>query len=178
MVSVHRHQYGPDKAAEFSCDGSNGHVSMLALVKAYKLSVKSVLSFESDRDDGRGLPLASSVENEFGRCAVAVIPGSLNEKSPGVRVAGLGDGTPAFNVAGRMLRRNKAEVGHKSGWSGKSTDIIDLAEECQGGQGLDSSQAAKSFDLGSVGHGVSSELKFAVDRTDLRLEILKMFAID
>lgn len=151
---------------------------MLALVKAYKLSVKPVLSLESDRDDGRGLTLASSIENEFGSGAVAVIPGSLNKKSPGVRVAGLGDRTTALYIAGGMLRRNKSKVGHQAGWSSKATDIIDLAEQSQGGQGLDSSEAAESLDFWSVGHGSPSLLKFAVDRSDLRLEILEMFEID
>jgi hypothetical protein len=153
-------------------------MTVFTLIKANKFSVKSVLSLESDRDDGRGLTLTSSVENEFGSSTVTVVPGSFDQESPGVRVAGLGDGTTAFNVAGGMLRRNKAEVGHESGWSGKATDIIDLTEECQCGQGLDSSQAAESLDLGSVGHSVSSEFEFAVDRTYLGLEILKMFEID
>ena len=78
-------------------------MTMLALVKAYKFSVKPVLSLEGDCDDCRGLTLTSSVENEFGRGAVAVVPGGLDEKSACVRVTGLGDWTTALYVAGRML---------------------------------------------------------------------------
>jgi hypothetical protein len=78
-------------------------MTMLTLIKANELSVKPVLCLESDRDDGRGLTLTSSVENEFGSSAVTVVPGSFDQEASGVSVAGLGDGTPAFNVPGRML---------------------------------------------------------------------------
>ena len=101
--SVHRHQDRPDKAAEFSCNGRDGHVTMLALVKAHELSVQSMLGLEGNGDDGRRLPLTSSLQNELGGSAVAVVPGGLNQESPGVSVAGLGDGTTVFYVAGGML---------------------------------------------------------------------------
>jgi hypothetical protein len=95
-VSVHRRQDSPDKAAEFSCDGSDSDMSMFALVKANEFSVKPVLCLESDRDDGRGLTLTSSVENEFGGNAVSVVPGGLYQKTSGVSVAGFGNRSSAF----------------------------------------------------------------------------------
>ena len=58
---VHCRQDGPDKAAELSGHGSDGNMTMFTLVQTYELSVKSMLGLESNRNDGRGLSLPSSV---------------------------------------------------------------------------------------------------------------------
>ena len=74
-------------------------MTMLALVKAYKLSVKSVLCLERNRDNGRWLSLTSSVQDKFGGSAMAVVPGSFDQKASGVRVTGFGNRASALDIA-------------------------------------------------------------------------------
>jgi hypothetical protein len=153
-------------------------MSVFTLIKAHELSVKSVLGLESDRDNGRRLSLAAAIKNEFGGGTVAVVPGGLDQESPGVSVAGLGDGTASFNVTGRMLRGDKAKVGHETCWRGKARDIIDLAHKGQGSQRLDTPEAAESLDLWSVGHCTCSLFELGIEGSDLGLEILQMLKIN
>jgi hypothetical protein len=74
-------------------------MTVFTLIKANELSVKSVLSLESDRDDGLGLTLTTPIQDKFSRGAVAVVPGGFDEKASGVSVTGLGNRSPAFYVA-------------------------------------------------------------------------------
>jgi hypothetical protein len=93
-------------------------------------------------------------------------------------VPGLGDGSSSLFFTGGALRGDKTEVSHKTSWRRESANIVDFAQEGQGSEGFDATQATESFDLRSVGHGESGTFEFGVESLALRLEILKMFEFD
>ena len=93
----------PDKATEFPSNGRDGHMSMFALVEPMELFVESVLSFECNGDNLRRLSLSPSVQDQIRSGSVTVIPGSLNEETAGMDVAGFGDGSTAFSFTGGVF---------------------------------------------------------------------------
>ena len=59
-------------------------MTMFAMIEPPELFVESVLGFDGDGDDGGGLTLTASVENEICTAAMAVVPCGLCEDAPAV----------------------------------------------------------------------------------------------
>ena len=113
LVLRHRFQYGPHKTGEFSGNGGDGDMPVFTLVESPELLVETMLGFQGNSDNGRGLPLATSFQDQIGTTSVTVVPGGFDQESSGVNVAGLGDGTSSLAISGRSFRRHEAEVGHQ-----------------------------------------------------------------
>lgn len=148
MVCV---ENGPDKAGEFPGHGGDGDVTVLFLIESPELFVEPVLGLKRDGDDVGRLTLATSVQDEIGARAVAIVPGGFHQKSSGVGVAGFGDGTPAISLSGRTLGGNEAEVGHERSRGAEASHVVDLGEQRHGGEGLDAAQTAESLDATAIG---------------------------
>ena len=88
-----------------------------------------MLRLECDGDDLRRLTLASAIQDESCAGIVTVVPGSLDQQTPDMDVAGFGDGPPMFSVTGRVLGGDKPEVGHEFARRGEAIDVIDLTDE-------------------------------------------------
>ena len=97
-------QDGPDEATEFSGDGSDGDVTVFALVEVPEFFVETILGFEGNGDDIRWLSLAASVEDQVRASPVSVVPGGLEEKASDVDITSFGDTTTILFGAGRALR--------------------------------------------------------------------------
>jgi hypothetical protein len=109
----YRHENGPDEATEFSGDGSDGHVTMFAFIKPEKFIDQTELRLHGNGDDLGWLSLTSSFENKGSSSVVAVVPGNFDQETAHVDIAGLCDGPAVLSIAGRVLRRDEAEVGHE-----------------------------------------------------------------
>jgi hypothetical protein len=53
-------------------------MTMFSLIEVPKLFMKTVLGFESDGDNVRGLSLTTSIQDQFGSGSVSVVPGSFD----------------------------------------------------------------------------------------------------
>lgn len=179
MLSLRQgHQDGPDKATEFTGDSSDGDVPVFTLVKAPELFVETMLSFESDGDDVWGLPLSSASQDQVCTRAMAVVPGGLDQKPADVDVAGFGDGAPIFFVARGVFRGDEAEVSHKLAGRSEASDVVDLAEDSQSGEGFEPSQTAECLDLLSEMRELCNAIEFKIESPVLGLEILQVFEFD
>jgi hypothetical protein len=107
------HEDGPDEATELSGDGRDGHVTMFALIKPEELVNETELSLHGNGDDLRWLSLTSSFVDKGSTSVVPVVPCSLDQETAHVDIARLGDGAALLSIAGGVLRRDEAEVGHE-----------------------------------------------------------------
>jgi hypothetical protein len=107
------HEDRPDEATEFSGDGGDCHKTMFALIKPEKLVDQTELRLHSNSDDFGWLPQTSSFEDDGSPRVVPVVPGSLDQEAAHVDIASLGDGSAVLSIAGGVLRRDQAEVGHQ-----------------------------------------------------------------
>jgi hypothetical protein len=73
-------------------------MTVFALVKSPELLVETMLGFHGDGDDGRGLTLAASFQDQVGATSVTVIPGGFDQQSSGMDIPGFGDGALSFFV--------------------------------------------------------------------------------
>lgn len=94
------HHDGPDEATEFARNSRNGNVPMFSLIQSEEFLGKSMLCFQGNRYDFGRLSLTPAVEDECSASRMVVVPNSLNEQSPDVRVTSFGDGTSEFPRAG------------------------------------------------------------------------------
>ena len=94
--SVHSVEYSPDKAAELPGNGGDSDMTVLALVKAPELLVEAMLGFKGDGDNGRGLSLPATVQDQFRPGAVVIVPGRLDQEATSMDVPGLGDMATVF----------------------------------------------------------------------------------
>ena len=76
---------------------------MFSFVEFPELLVEAVLGFDGDGDDGRGLPLSTSFQDQIGTAPVAVVPGGLHQEASCMNVAGLGDGPSSLALSGRSF---------------------------------------------------------------------------
>jgi hypothetical protein len=148
-------------------------MTMFSLVEAPRLFVETVLGLESDGDNGRGLSLTPSVQDELGGCSMPVVPSGFGQEMPGMVVPGLGNWSPLLFVAGRALGGDKAEVGHKTSWGREAADIVDFEQERQRSEGFNATQTTESFDLRSVWQSTSGAFEFGVESQALGFEILE-----
>jgi hypothetical protein len=51
---------------------------MLTLIEVPKLFMETVLGFKSDSDNGRGLTLTTTIQDQVRSRSVSVVPGSFN----------------------------------------------------------------------------------------------------
>lgn len=98
----------------------------LALIEAEELPGQTMLHLERDGHDRWWLPLARPMENESSTGTMSVVPCSLNEQSADVDVAGFGDGSPVFSVAGRALRGYQSRIIHEPTQRGESVVLPSL----------------------------------------------------
>ena len=77
-------KYGPDKTAEFSGHGGDGHVRVFPLPEFVELPGKAVLCLYSDGDNLRRLSLTTAIEDQIGPRPMPVIPGGFYEYSSGL----------------------------------------------------------------------------------------------
>ena len=114
-VSVFRqcHEDSPHEATEFSGNCGNRHVPMFALIKPEKFVDKTELRLHRNGDDLRWLSLTSSFKDKGGTSVVPVVPCGLDQETAHVDIASLGDGAAVLSIAGGVLRRDQAEVGHE-----------------------------------------------------------------
>ncbi len=88
-------------------------MTVFALIEAKELANETSLGFHGNGDNLRCLALTAALKDKSGTGVVPVVPGSFDEETPYMTVAGLGDGATILSVAGGELRRDKAEVGHE-----------------------------------------------------------------
>ncbi len=69
------------KSAEFACRGSDGDVTMFALVQTHELFIQTVLSIESDGNNGRRLTLPMPVQDKLRSSTIMIIPSGLHQRS-------------------------------------------------------------------------------------------------
>ncbi len=146
----HGHEDGPDEAAEFSGNGGDGNMSVFSLIKPEELLGESVLGFEGDSDDVRRLPLPAPIEDKSRSGTMVVVPCSFDEQSSDVGITGFGNGSSILPGAGGVFGRNQAKVCHQLARRRKAADVVDLAQEREGGKGLHSSQATEGFNMRAV----------------------------
>lgn len=120
---------------------------MLTLIESPELLVETVLGFDSDSDDGRGLPLSASFEDKLGADSVSVVPGGFDQETSGMDVTGFGDGSSSFFLTGGAFRGDESKVGHQSPWGSEAPDVVDFAQKHQSSEYLDATQSAEGFDL-------------------------------
>src|SRR5207253_3214383 len=72
--------------------------------------------------------------------SVAVVPGRLDEHSPRVAVAGLGDVPPVLLFSGGVLAGGQAEVAHQLAWVREAAEVADLGEQTQRGVSRDAAE--------------------------------------
>ena len=171
----HGVQDGPDEAAEFSRCGGDGDMTMFALIQATELFVESVLGFECDGNNSRGLTLTPTVEDQLGVSPMPVVPSRLDEKSSCVHVAGYGDGSPAFLLAGGTLGGDESEVSHQCAGRAEATDVIDLSHQGCGGEGFDTTQAAEGLYRDPIRWGLRVSDDLIVEDCTLHLQVLEVF---
>jgi hypothetical protein len=99
----HGHEDCPDEAAEFSGNGGDGDVPVLALVKAEEFLGQPVLGLQGNGDDLRRLSLPSAVEDQRSSHAMMVVPGGLDKQSPDMSITGFGDRSAVLPGTGGML---------------------------------------------------------------------------
>lgn len=87
-------QDGPYESTEFPGDCSDGDMAVLARAEPAKRSSQSALRFHGDSDDGRWLSLASALQGQRGRRAMAIVPGGLGQQAACVGIVSVGDGAP------------------------------------------------------------------------------------
>jgi len=66
----HHVEYCPDEPTEFSGNGCDCDMTVFALVKSPELLVEAMLGFHGDGDDGRGLALATSPQDQIGATVI------------------------------------------------------------------------------------------------------------
>jgi len=88
-------------------------VAAFALVESPELLIETVLSFHGDGDDGWGLTLTTSFQDEIDTTSVTVIPGCFDHQSSGMDVTGFGDWAFALGMARGALGGHEAEVSHE-----------------------------------------------------------------
>lgn len=91
--------------------------------------MESALRFVSDRDDARGLTLASRRELPSDSRPMAVLPAALHERATDVAVARLRDPTSLRAVAARMDRGHEPEIGSEVAWRFEAFDAVELCDE-------------------------------------------------
>ncbi len=148
------------------------------MIKAPELLGESVLSLESNGNDLRRLALTSAVEDQISAGAMAVVPSSLDEDTAGMGIARLGNRATTFSVTGGMFRGHEPKVRHEASWRREASDVIDLGQEGQGGQTLDTPETHERIDGGTQGNCLCVEFEFGIQGMELGLEVLEMFQID
>jgi hypothetical protein len=108
---------------------------------------------------------------------VAVVPGSLDQETPDMDVAGFGDGSPMLSVTGGVLRGDKPEVGHECARRGEAIDVIDLADNGEGSEDFHAAQTAERFDFTSIERRLGIAFEFCVHAQKLGLKILQMLEL-
>src|ERR1700761_6362295 len=103
----------PNKACEFTGDGSDGHGLELSFAgEPAEAGAQPALRLPGDGADpgGRRRHFGLLVLADPGRVLIA--PGALHEDAAGPPVAGFGDRTAPDRIAGRVFRRHQAEISH------------------------------------------------------------------
>jgi len=73
-------------------------MAVFALVKSPELLVEAMLGLHGDGNDGLGLTLATSRQDQIGTTSVTVIPGGFDKQSSGMDISGFGDRSFSFSL--------------------------------------------------------------------------------
>ena len=83
-------------------------------------------------DDRRGLSLGGLAGARTDGGTVAVAPGGLDEETPHVAVAGLGDPAALLLAAARVLARHQPDEGHELARVLEAAEVADLGDQRHG----------------------------------------------
>ena len=114
-------------------------------VKPEELVHQTELGLLGNGDDLGWLSLTASFEDKGRAGVVAVVPGGLHQEAAHVDIAGLGDRAAVLSIAGGVLRRDQAEVGHEGARGSEAPHVANLDQQSKGSEGLDASETAECF---------------------------------
>jgi len=140
---------GPQERHELACNRHDHDVRMLPLGHEPAVALaKPHLGLPGDVADRLGEGLLTLLHLTAHLGIVAIGPGPLDEGTPGVGIAGLGDPPEPAGVAGRIFGRSQAEVTHELSWTVKTAEIPELRDGAEGHGELDPTQGLEGFDHG------------------------------
>jgi hypothetical protein len=127
LVSGHG---GPDEPHQFARDRRHGNRRSLAVADEMPVAaMQALLRPPRLADDLVGLPLAAARQCAADGGPVPIVPGGLDQDSPRVTVAGLGQRAAALGLAGGILARHEPEIGHEFARPAEALEVHDLGQE-------------------------------------------------
>jgi len=143
---------GPDEAAELARHCDDRHLARLAARgEAEVAAVEPLLGFPGVGDDLRGLALPAGYYRFALPRRVAVVPGSLDQGAASVGVAGLGDAASSLLAAARAFAGDEADEGHELAGVLEASEVADLRDEDDGGEGVPLDRGPEGLALGGGG---------------------------
>jgi hypothetical protein len=126
-------------------------MAVFALIETEELPCQRVLCFEGNSDDRWWLSLTTAIENESRSSVMPVVQCGFNEKTTDMGLAGFGNRSPVFSVAGRVFIGYQSEIFHELARRRETSDVVYLTEQSEGSKSFDTTQTSESFDRDSVG---------------------------
>lgn len=105
---------------------------------------------------------------------MTVVPGDLDEQSPGVAVAGLGDVAAMLLIAGGVLAWCDAQPRRQLAWVAEAGEISDLGDQPERCQRRDTAKPGEDLDLSLPALGCRYPLELTVERVDLTFDAVEV----
>jgi hypothetical protein len=164
---------GPEEADELTGCGDGGDLRVFSGGNSVEELVQTVLSLPRVSDHVRRLTTPTFLEIDADGGPVSVLPGGLHQNVATPAVAGLGDGPLVLAIAGRVLARDEAKLGHELSRALKASPVANLGSQGHRGERVDATEAAQAVDDGLVGSAERELLDLLVEvisATDLVVE--------
>jgi hypothetical protein len=149
-------------------------MTVFALIKPEELVDQAVLGLQGNGHELGWLSLTAAFQDEGSSSVMTVVPGCFDQEAPHMDIAGLGNGAAVFAASGRVLGRHETEIGHEGARGSEASNIADLDQERQGGEGLDASETAECFDGFPVEWERRIAFEFSVQGSLLCLKVFKV----
>jgi len=140
---------GPDEGGQFAGDGDGDLVLVFALVDQCSVALAEAdLGGPADVLDGRTDLFEAHLQLSADLGWIAVGPGTFDEVSAGMAVAGLGDATLVALCAAGVFGGCEAEVGHELPRVVEAGQVTEFGDDRDGGEELYTAQGLNGFDDG------------------------------